>query len=117
MPYANDVAQLEGDHGRLSLVFSREASNVVVAINGTLVVERVSAKRILIVGVESGFANVSIAADGVERSIKIWIESGKTTAVPVGNPAPPPERLNPLATTALSIVAFLLSRAATDYLF
>lgn len=117
MPFAQEGAPSASEQGRISLVFSKEASNVVVAINGTLVVERVSAKRILITGVESGYANVSIAADGVERSAKVWIDSGKTTAVPIGNPASPPDRLNPLATTALSIVAFLISRAATDYLF
>lgn len=102
--------------GNLDLVFSREASNVVVAINGRLVVERKNAKRIRIAGVETGYANLSIAADGVERSARVWIDEGRVTAVPIGNPGTP-EHMNPVVTTALSIVAFLISRAATDYLF
>ncbi len=89
---------------------------MVVAINGRLIVEREKAKRIMIHGVETGFANLSIAADGVERSAKVWIDAGRTTAVPVGNPGSA-ERMNPVVTAALSIVAFLISRAATDYLF
>lgn len=117
MPQAPSKAGLDTERGQIQLVFSREASNVVVAIDGTLIVERPSAKRILIAGVETGYVNLSIAADGVERSTRVWIDGGVVTAVPVGNPGSPPERLNPLATTALSIVAFLLSRAATDFLF
>jgi hypothetical protein len=106
----------EVETGRLQLVFSQEATHVVVAINGRLVLEKENAKRIMIHGVETGYANLSIAADGVERSAKVWIDAGKVTAVPVGNPGSP-ERMNPVVTTALSIVAFLISRAATDYLF
>jgi hypothetical protein len=102
--------------GGLTLVFSREASNVVVAVDGVLVVEEAKAKRVHIHGVETGYVNVSIAADGVERATRVWIDSGRATAVPVGNPGTP-ERMNPVVTTALSVVAFLISRAATDYLF
>jgi hypothetical protein len=104
------------DTGGLTLVFSREASNVVVAVDGVLVVEEESARRVHIDGVETGYVNVSIAADGVERATRVWIDSGRATAVPVGNPGTP-ERMNPVVTTALSVVAFLISRAATDYLF
>lgn len=102
--------------GGLTLVFSREASNVVVAVNGVLVVDKVRATRVHIQGVETGYVNVSIAADGVERAVRVWIDANKATAVPVGN-AGRPEQMNPVVTTALSVVAFLISRAATDYLF
>lgn len=104
------------DSGQLVLVFSRKATNVVVAINGVLAVEQASAKRLEIRGVETGYVDVSIAADGVERASRVWIDSGQATAVPVGN-AGSPERMNPLVATALSIAALLISRAATDYLF
>lgn len=102
--------------GQLALVFSREASHVVVVIDGILMVERARAKRVQILGVETGYVNLSIAADGVERTTRVWIDSGRVTTVPVGNPGAP-ERMNPVVTTALSIVAFLISRTATDYLF
>lgn len=116
MPTTATVPSSDTETGELQLVFSREAANVVVAIDGNLVVERAEAKGILIHGVESGYANVSIAADGVERSAKVWIDADRVTTVPIGN-AGSPERMNPVVTTALSIVAFLISRAATDYLF
>lgn len=116
MPGATSAPGASADTGQLTLVFSREAKNVVVAVNGVLLVERARAKRVQIFGVETGYVNVSIAADGVERATRVWIDSGRATAVPVGN-AGAPERMNPLVTTALSVVAFLLSRAATDYLF
>lgn len=116
MPGAAGAPGADSESGKVQLVFSREASNVVVAIDGKLVVERSVAKGILIEGVESGYANVSIAADGVERTARVWIDANRVTTLPIGN-AGSPERMNPVVTTALSIVAFLISRAATDYLF
>jgi len=112
MPQGSDSTDL----GELTLVFSQEAHHVVVAINGALVVDGVTSKKLHIRGVESGYANVSIAADGIERSARIWIEAGQATAVPIGNAGEPRSR-NPLLMTALSVMAFLISRAATDYLF
>jgi hypothetical protein len=116
MPTTASSLGSDTETGQLQLVFSRVATNVVVAIDGSLVVERSEAKGILILGVESGYVNVSIAADGVERSARVWIDAGRVTSVPIGN-AGSPERMNPVVTTALSIVAFLISRAATDLLF
>ncbi len=116
MPKSSSAAEIGAETGQVDLVFSREASNVVVAINGTLVVEAENAKRIQIMGVETGYANLSIAADGVERSARVWIDSDTVTAVPIGNPGST-ERMNPVVTAALSIVAFLISRTATDFLF
>ena len=102
--------------GSLTLVFSRRTTGIVASIDGTLVADGLDAERLTVRGLDSGYVDLALAADGVERTARVWIEAGRDTAVPVGN-AGAPKQANPVVMTALSVVAFLISRAATDLLF
>ncbi len=111
---ASDTALTET--GSITLVFSSRAQGLVLAINGTLLVDKATVKRLHIKGVPAGYADIAIAVQGVDRQMRVWVESGRDTSVPVAGPPTPPSQ-NPLLTAGLSVLAFLISRAATEALF
>ncbi len=102
--------------GTLDLVFSRKAEGILVTLDGTLVVRRASAKEVQVRNAPAGYAQIAVAADGVERQMRIWIEAGKTTTVPIGA-APTPASRNPAYAAGISILAYLVSRSLNDLLF
>lgn len=110
MPEAGD------DTGSVTLVFSSKAVGLVAAINGKLVVDGVDVKRLHVQRVSSGYADIAIATQGVDRQMRVWVESGRDTSVPVAGPPTPP-RQNPFLTAGISVIAFLISKAATEALF
>tara|TARA_R110002096_G_scaffold16898_7_gene57848 strand:+ start:1193 stop:1648 length:456 start_codon:yes stop_codon:yes gene_type:complete len=107
---------LETETGSVNLVFSRETSGVIVSIDGQLVVERATLKHLHIADVPTGYVELAIAADGVERQMRIWVDSEKTTSLPIGA-APMPPASNPILTAGLSILALLVSRSVSNWLF
>ena len=112
MPTVADVS----DTGSLTLVFSRTTSGVIVSVNGRLVVEGEKLKRLHIGRVESGYADLAIAADGVERQMRVWVESGRDSSVPIGA-APMPPAQSPWASAGLSILALVISRSVSNLFF
>jgi len=105
-----------GDTGHLQLVFNRTVSGLSVSVNGELVVEGASSRRLLIRDIESGYADLVLAGEGVEKATRVWIASGQTTALPLAA-VPIPKQTNPLLMTALSIVAFIVTQTANEYWF
>src|SRR5262245_23052009 len=77
-----------GSAGSLEISLTRKTSNLSVAINGALVVDHVEGERIRIDGIETGYADVAIAGDGVERQLRVWIDHQRVTSIPVAIDAP-----------------------------
>lgn len=102
--------------GSMTLVFSREVENAVVAIDGVLVADKVRTRRLRVAGVPSGRVQVAVAADGLDRQLDVQIQPGRDVAVPVGA-APEPEPDSPVAAAAMSIGGYLLSRGVSAWLF
>ena len=112
MPLAVDTLET----GSLTLVFSRKAEGVIVSVDGVLVVEGATIKRLRIGKVATGYVELAIAADGVERQMRVWVESDRDTSIPIGA-APMPPKQSPWAGAALSILALLISRSVSTLLF
>lgn len=105
-----------GETGSIELVFSREASGVIVAVEGQLVVRGAKVELLTIRNVEAGYANIAIAAEGVERQFRVLVEPNRATTVPIGAAPMPPEQ-SPFLTAGISVAALLLSRSVTSLLF
>jgi hypothetical protein len=101
--------------GALRLVFSESVTDLVVAINGRLVVNGAEARTLRVRGLETGYADVAIAAAGVERQTRVWIESGRTTSLPVASAGP--RGSSPLLMGAMSIAALVISRMVDAWIF
>jgi hypothetical protein len=72
--------------GSIVLVLTNAASDVVVAVDGYLIVAGAHTKRIRIDDVPSGYVDVSIAiGDGAQQQ-RLWVESGRDTVMPIGAP-------------------------------
>lgn len=112
MPAGSSV----GDTGTVTLVFSRKTAGVIVSVDGALLVEGETLKRLQIDAVDPGYVDLAIAADGVERQLRVWVDSGKETSVPIGA-APMPPRQSPVVTAGLSILALLISRGVSTLFF
>ena len=104
------------DHGSVTLVFSRPVRGVVVSLDGRMVVDGANLQRLRMDGVETGYVNLAIAADGVERQARVWVDPGRVTSVPIGA-APQPPSQNPVLTAGISVLALLLSRSVQALLF
>ena len=107
---------MELEKGSVTLVFSRKTAGVIVSIDGQLVVEGATLTRLVIRDVPSGYVELAIAADGVERQMRLWVEADTTTSLPIGA-APMPPRQSPVLTAGLSILALLISRSVSTFLF
>ncbi len=101
--------------GSVEIRFTRRAANVSVAVNGSLVVDSVQTERIRIDGIDSGYADLAIAGDGVERQLRVWVDAQRVTAIPVAIDTP--RQTNPLLMAALSILALIISQGVNDLMF
>jgi hypothetical protein len=79
---------------------------VVVAVNGALVVERARTERIRIDGVATGYADVAIAIGPAEKQVKVWVDEGRDTVLPVGSPGG--SAFDGLKSVVLSLAAMAL---------
>jgi len=104
------------DTGSVVLIFSRKTSGVIVSIDGRLVVEGATLSRLRVDRVDVGYVTLAIAADGVERQMRIWVDGDRATSVPIGA-APMPPRQSPVYTAGLSILALFISRSISTLLF
>ena len=80
-PSAGDAAT-----GSLVLVFTQPSPDVYVAIDGVLVVDGAHTSRIVVAAVPSGYADVTIAMGAGEKTVRVWIDDGRDTVLPVGSP-------------------------------
>jgi len=76
--------------GAIVIVFTESSSGVYVAINGVLVVDDAHTGRIRIDGVDTGYAEVAIAAGPGEKQARVWVDAGRDTVLPIGSPGGSP---------------------------
>lgn len=81
--YPSDPAE---STGTVNLVFTKPASDVVVAINGLLVVNGEDTSRIQIDGIPTGTAELAIAAGPAEKQMQVWVSADNPLTIPLGYP-------------------------------
>jgi hypothetical protein len=96
--------------GTLVLLLSQPASNVSVAINGVLVVEDASTKKVTIEHVPTGTQEIVIAANGSDKAMRAWISSENPTTIPLGVPESGMAMWKSILGTLISIAAYSLLR-------
>jgi anti-sigma-K factor RskA len=72
--------------GTLTFAFTAPASDVSIAVDGVLLVDDAHTGRVTIANVPSGTRDVVVAIGPEEKAMKLWIEPGKETTVPLGAP-------------------------------
>ena len=92
--------------GAIELAFAAPASAGSVALNGVMVVRDVRTEKITIADVPTGYAELAIAAGAGEKQLRVWVDSQRTTAVPLGAPDDAP--LTTMRSFALSLVSLAL---------
>lgn len=102
--------------GSLTLVFPREVTGAVIAINGVLVADGLRTRRLHVRGVPAGRADLSLAGEGVDSQIRVWVQPGRNTAVPVGA-SPLPDSGDPVVDLAVDVGGYLLGRGVSAWLF
>lgn len=92
--------------GSITLVFTRPSPDVYVAINGHLVVDGAHTSHIRVEGVATGYADVAIAVGPGEKQVRVWVDDGRDTVLPIG--APGGTMLDSLKSMAMSLAAIAL---------
>ena len=80
--YPSDPAE---PTGTVILAFSKPASGVVVAVNGHMVVDGDDASKIVIDGIPTGTAELSIAAGPTEKQLSVWVSEDNAVTIPMGS--------------------------------
>lgn len=96
--------------GTLVLLLSQPASGVSVAINGLLVVEDARTKKVTIENVPVGTSEITIAANGGDKQVKVWIDDDNPTTIPLGVPEASMGMLKSIFASLISITAYSLLR-------
>ena len=71
-----------------------------------LVVDGAHTERVRIEGVSSGYADVAIAIGPAEKQVKVWVDEGRDTVLPIG--APGGSAFDGVKSIALSLAAMAL---------
>jgi hypothetical protein len=99
------------DVGSIELAFAAPVSSVSVALNGVMVVRDVRTERITIADVPTGYADLAIAAGAGEKQVRVWVDGGRTTAVPLGAAVDAPlSTVRSVALSLLSLAVYTLLR-------
>nr|HEX4318598.1 hypothetical protein [Kofleriaceae bacterium] len=72
--------------GSLVILFGEPASNVLITIDGWLVVTDEHTARVVIDAVPIGTRDVVVSANGVDKPFRIWVAGDHATTVPIGVP-------------------------------
>ena len=81
--YPSDPAE---PTGTVILAFTKPASDVIVAVNGVLVVNGEDTDRVQIDGIPTGSADLAIAAGPGEKQMQVWINADNPLTIPLGFP-------------------------------
>lgn len=96
--------------GRLVLLLSTPASSVSVAVNGQLVVEDAHTKKLVIDDVPVGSSEVTIAANGGDKQLRVWVDGDTATTVPMGVPDTSSALWKSILGTVISLAAYSILR-------
>ena len=94
--------------GTVVLLLSQAASDVTVAINGTLVVEGAHTSRIVISDAPAGTEDIVMTANGSDKAMHVWVGTDRATTIPLGVPDATSGFLKSLFGTLVTIVAYSL---------
>lgn len=119
-PISVDAPESAGEAtGTIAVIFTRPTKGVTIALDGRLVVDRQHTGRVEIRGVDVGVSELQIAAGSgpsrVERHVRVEVDGGKVTAVPVA--APDGSSAGGFLGAAASLLALVASSAITQWLF
>jgi hypothetical protein len=81
--YPSDPAE---PTGTVVLAFTKPASDVIVAVNGVMVVDGEDTGRVQIDGVPTGFVELAIAAGPGEKQMQVWVKADNPLTIPLGFP-------------------------------
>jgi len=99
--------------GSVTVLLTRAARDLTVAVNGHLVVRRAHTEEVRITGVPAGSTDIVVAAGGggsrIEKHFEIWVEPNENVTIPLG--APEQSMSSTMSMGMLTIAAWLLSRA------
>jgi anti-sigma-K factor RskA len=94
--------------GTLVLKLSTAASGVSVAIGGLLVVEDAHTGKVVIEHVPVGNTEVTMAANGVDKQFKVWVDDRNPTTVPLGVAEPSLGMVKSIFASLVTIIAYSL---------
>jgi hypothetical protein len=96
-----------GPVGRLELLFSGDADDVAVTVDGQLVVRDAHTGHIVIDNVPAGAVDVVVASGPGEKAMEVWIHDGQTTTVPLGGGGSG-SALGPITSAFVSLASVVL---------
>ena len=94
--------------GTLVILFAQPASDVIVSIDGMLVVQNAHTARVVVENVPVGTREVIVAANGTDKAFRAWVGTDHATTVPLGVPDAQYGFLKTLFGTLLTIVVYSL---------
>jgi hypothetical protein len=96
--------------GTLVLLLSQPAHGVSVALGGLLVVEDAHTRKVVVENVPTGNVEVTLAANGSDKSFRVWVDDLNPTTVPLGVPGEQVGFLKSIFASLVTIVAYSLLR-------
>jgi hypothetical protein len=81
--YPSDPAE---STGTVILAFTKPASDVIVVVNGHLVVDGEDSDRIVIDGIPTGMVDLAIACGPGEKQMQVWVDADNPLVIPMGYP-------------------------------
>ena len=94
--------------GTLVLLMSQPATDIIVALDGVLITSEAHTQRMVIEGVPVGTVDVTVAANGGEKEVKVWVGGDHATTVPIGIPDASMGFVKTLAGTLITIIVYSL---------
>src|ERR1700742_924094 len=73
-----------GEAGTIVLLMAEPASDVSVAVNGTLVVADAHTRRVQIDHAPIGNDDIVLTANGGDKAMRVWVGSDHPTTIPMG---------------------------------
>ena len=108
--HAHFPAAADDPTGTIIVLFSQPASDVAIAVNGVLVANDVHTQRVVIDRAPIGTVEVTIAANGGDKTVRVWVGSDHATTIPIGMPDTSTSFLKTLFGSLVTIVVYSLLR-------
>jgi hypothetical protein len=100
----------ETSTGTIVVLFSQPASDVAIAVNGVLVADDEHTQRVTIDHAPIGTVELTIAANGGDKTVRVWVSGDRVTTIPVGMPDTSASFLKTLFGSLVTIVVYSLLR-------
>ena len=114
--YVVKLPTQQPESGSIAIQFTREADGVIVTLDGELAFQGSEVRTLTIRNVAVGYAELAIAANGIQHTSKAWVSPGQTTTVPIAS-GPAGKPAHPVVQASLTVLSILITRAAAIWLF